>query len=79
MALAEAGRLIARLLKVLDDRMTPSGHPYALVIQEHRGTCPYDRHSARCDDYRALFVHGTRWLDQYGERAHIQLALLEVG
>lgn len=58
----EAAGLIRELLTVLNDRMTPQGHPYALVLREHRGTCPPYEDSLRCRVYRDLFVRGTAWL-----------------
>jgi hypothetical protein len=68
-ALASLRALIERLVTVLDDRMTKAGHPYALVLQEHRGTCPPYECSARCIEYRALFVEAMAWLDANASEA----------
>lgn len=70
--------ILERLLQVLDDRMTTAGHPYALVMTEHRGTCgPYEC-SLRCQDYRALFVEAQTLLAGQVDAAPAQLALEEV-
>jgi hypothetical protein len=56
--------LVEELVAVLDDRMTPAGHPYALVMSEHRGTCPAHECSLRCQAYRQLMVDAVAWLQE---------------
>lgn len=54
--------LIEALAAVLEERMTPQHHPYALVMREHRGTCPPRECSARCTAYRALLIEAAEYL-----------------
>ena len=73
----QARDLIERLTQVLDDRMLESGHPAALVQNEHLGTCSVHGCSDRCVSYRALFVEAVAWLDEHPAVTVEQLALLE--
>ena len=66
--LEDAREIVEQLMTVLDDRMTKAGHPYALVLHEHRGTCPPRECSLRCQGYRALFETGAGWIAAYSAR-----------
>lgn len=67
--------LIWELTRVLHERTTPSGHPYAVVQSESRGTCPPRYCSERCQHYRALYLQATRWLERHAPAR--QLGLLD--
>lgn len=74
-----AWQLVHELTTVLDDRMTKSGHPYALITQEGRGTCTVKECSLRCTVYRDLFVRATAWLEEHKVKTPAQLSLLDAG
>lgn len=66
-----AVELIVRLTAVLQDRMTTAGHPYALVMSEHRGTCPAQYCSDRCVEYTALYREAVAFLRAHEDAAPV--------
>lgn len=48
--------LLERLLGVLADNLSKTGHALQFVAWESRGSCPPTGHTERCAEYRALFM-----------------------